>query len=58
MAFTVLIMNKDNIQRNLNQDIRLPLTQNTISMVLDAPVFGHGPGNFQKSFPEYASDSL
>ena len=52
------LLKKDLVERTVNRDIRGPLTTNTISMVVDSPLLGHGPGNFQKEFPAFATDEL
>ena len=57
-AICVFIFKADQIKRVYNVDIRGPLTQDTISMSMASPIFGHGPGNFQKIFPAFASDDL
>jgi hypothetical protein len=57
-AISIFIFKADQITRIYNVDIRGPLAKDTISMSMSSPIFGHGPGNFQKAFPAFASDAL
>ena len=57
-GISAFFMKQDFIQRSVNQDIRGPLYSDTLNMVGSSPFLGHGPGNFQRDFPEYASDDL
>ena len=49
---------KDSINRLILADIRTPLFTDSLAMVLEKPLLGHGPGQFIPDFPEYASEDL
>ena len=48
----------DKVKRGFAQDIRGPLYMDTVGLIVSTPLLGTGPGNFQKDFPEHASDTL
>ncbi|EDM24958.1 hypothetical protein LNTAR_03034 [Lentisphaera araneosa HTCC2155] len=49
---------KDKLHRLSLKDIRIPLLKDTALMISDAPLLGHGPGQFITKFTNYPSDML
>ncbi|MDD7985751.1 O-antigen ligase family protein [Lentisphaera marina] len=56
--FALFFTFQDKLQRLSLKDIRLPLLKDTAKMISDAPILGHGPGQFITKFSNYPSDEL
>lgn len=53
----VIIFGGDLAAKQVEEDIRLPLWGQTIRMIREYPIFGVGPGNFERRFVVYRSDA-
>ncbi|MCM8535593.1 MAG: O-antigen ligase family protein [Lentisphaeraceae bacterium] len=58
IALSGAYLKKDYIKGAYNFDIRGPLYSDTFNMAVSSPFLGHGPGNFQRDFVDFASDEL
>lgn len=57
LGFTLIKSFPHKVERISARDIRLPLWEKTVLMIQDAPLLGHGAGEYERAASNYINDS-